>query len=263
MPELPDVEQFKKFFDRHALKKKIKEIKILNPTTLRVSPKKLRQELLGHKFLETQRRGKFLEIFTNGASSLVLHFGMTGKLAAGGKGKPTHQFCRVIFEFDDGTNLQYLSKRQLGKIYLVRNKEFNKIETIKKMGPEPLEPTFTFEGFKKICKKRKRAIKPLLLDQSFVAGIGNIYADESLYQAGIRPTRKVNTLSENELKRLYDSIKKVLRRALKVSARTKRLGKYYIIPHRRTDQVCPRCKAQLVRVRQVGRSAYFCPNCQR
>lgn len=263
MPELPDVEQFKKFFRKHALKKKIQRVQVLNPTVLRISQRKLKEALINHEFVRVRRRGKFLEVLTDSLNSLVFHFGMTGKLGAGRIDEPLNKFCRVVFEFNNGTRLQYISKRQLGKIYLVPDEKFDRIKTIKKMGPEPLDLKFTFEKFKERLKKRKKEIKPLLLDQSFIAGLGNIYADESLFQAGIRPKRKVSSLSEKEKKRLYNSIKKVLRRALKVNAKTTKLGKYYIIPHRRTDQICPKCKAKLVRIRQGGRSAYFCSRCQK
>ncbi|GAJ24361.1 unnamed protein product, partial [marine sediment metagenome] len=188
MPELPDVESFKRYFKKISLNKKIIDIKSSAPELIKkVSFKDFKQRLMGRSFEDAFRRGKFLIIKVKGISErLIIHFGMTGDLhyvKQGKERKGEDRFTRLCFKFVNGYELRWINMRKLGKIYLTESK---KIKLIEEIGPEPLE--LSEDGFLKLLTNYKQKnLKAFLMNQRNIAGIGNIYSDEILFQAKISP----------------------------------------------------------------------------
>jgi formamidopyrimidine-DNA glycosylase len=173
------------------------------------------------------------------------------------------KITRVIFTFVGKHELRYLAMRKLGGLYLVPRGEFNQIDTIRKMGPEPLSPEFDFSTFKRIIEGKSAMVKALLLDQRFVAGIGNVYGDEILFQSRIRPNRKISELSRAELKNLFRETKRVLRKAIQRKAKLQGLEDSFLALHRGEGENCPRCGSRIQKVKISNRSSYYCERCQK
>lgn len=179
-----------------------------------------------------------------------------------------HRHVRTVFDLANGKELRFRDMRKFGRVYLVRNPE----EVLGQLGPEPLDPTFTPETLKERLRGRKRMLKPLLLDQGFVAGVGNIYANEALFYAGVHPKRTADMLSAAEIEALHAAIQQALKLGLKHEGASVDL---YLKPdgsrgsmqnefvvHGREGEACTRCHAPIEREVIGGRSAFFCPNCQ-
>ncbi len=264
MPELPDVEIQCRYLAKTSLNKRIRSVKVLDDFVIKgVSKHEFESLLEGAKFEEVDRRGKFLEVFTDSGYDLAFHFGMTGHLKYVPTNSHYDKYARVIFAFVNNYDLRYLAMRKLGGLYLVPRGEFTQIDTIRKMGPEPLSPEFDFSTFKRIIEGKSAMVKALLLDQSFVAGIGNVYGDEILFQSRIRPKRKISELSRDELKNLFRETRKVLRKAIQSKAKLQGLEDSFLVFHRGEGENCPRCGSQIQKVKTYGRSSYYCEKCQR
>ena len=205
MPELPEVETFKRYFDSTSLNKKINEISVRDNRVLNVEENNLKKKIIGKTFNSSQRHGKYLVVDLN-SIFLVFHFGMTGDFEYFSKldEEPTHS--RILFEFQNSDYLSYISQRMFGKVDLTEKVE--RFIREKNLGPDAFN--MTFKDFKSTLKKRSAYAKSALMDQSIIAGIGNIYSDEVLYQAKIHPKTKINKLDELKLKELFDIIKSVL-----------------------------------------------------
>ncbi len=245
MPELPEVETI-----RHQLARKI-----------------IGKKLQGRRIVNVRRRAKVLIIDFKDSSSLVFHLKLTGQLIF--NGQPS-RYTRKVFHFDDGSRLIFNNMRRFGWWKRVRNT----LEIEKKFGPEPLSEDFTLKKFKEMLTKRtKSKIKPLLMDQKFIAGIGNIYSDEILFASGVRPTRQAKTLTGEEIKRIFQKIKKILKEAIKYQGSSIQYyvdtegqrGKYvkYHQVYRRQGKPCKKCGTIIKRVKINGRSSHFCLHCQK
>lgn len=262
MPELPDVERRRRYLCATSLHKKIIRVELLAPDMLKGMGKGRFSQLLKGRVLDNvKRRAKYLIIRLDSPYSLILHLGMTGDLQYYKGKKIPPPFTRLLVHFQGNSHLAFQNARKLGKIFLT--KVPYELPCIKQLGPEPLEDNFTFDVFRERIKNHKRAVKPLLLEQSFIAGIGNLYADEVLFQAGIRPTRRSNGLSQVELKRIFKNIKWVLDEANRVNAEVERLKNKFFIPNRGPDEVCFRCKTPLEHLRIGGRTTCYCARCQK
>lgn len=254
----------RRYLAETSLHKRIKRVEILDDYVIKgVSNHEFKSRLEGTKFEEVDRRGKFLKVFTDSEYDLAIHFGMTGYLKYVPTQSSHERYARVIFTFPQDYDLRYVAMRKLGGLYLVPRGEFSQIDTIRKMGPEPLSPEFDFPDFKGVIKGRSAMVKALLLDQSLIAGIGNVYADEVLFQAGIRPDRKISELREKELSRLFREIKRVLRTAIRRETSFKGLEVSFLIPHRGEGENCPKCGSAIQRVKISNRTSYYCERCQR
>ncbi len=254
----------KRYLEETSLQKRIKRVKVLDDYVIKgLSNSEFVSRLEEAEFERVERRGKFLKAFTDSEHDLALHFGMTGYLSYAPSSSRYEKYARVVFTFYQDHDLRYVSKRKLGGLYLVPKGKFNRIATLKTMGPEPLNPEFDFTKFKTRVEKRSAMMKALLLDQSFIAGIGNVYGDEILFQAGIRPDRKISELGEEELTRLFKETKRVLRKAIQRKARLQGLEDSFLALHRRKDENCPRCGSRIQRVKVSGRTSYYCERCQR
>jgi formamidopyrimidine-DNA glycosylase len=218
------------------------------------------------------RRGKFLVIDFAGGGHLLIHLRMSGRLHLVSSDAKQLPHEHVVFAFEDGSELRFHDTRKFGRIYLIADAE----RILGRLGPEPLDPMFTprilFEGMRR-CSRR---VKPLLLDQGFVAGLGNIYTDEALWEAQIHPRRTSDSLSAAEAKALHGAIRRVLRRGIKNLGTSLGTGKanFYSVARRsgrnrdelkvfrRTGEPCPRCSAPVRRIIVGQRSTHICPRCQ-
>ncbi len=258
MPELADVEHFRRFFARHAAGKRVAAV-WADPTILRNAPPEgLEASLRRHRFEEPDRVGKWLICPTDGPV-LLLHFGMTGDLIWSEDELERHRHDRLILEFAEGGELRYRNMRKLGGVWLVHTRDEGAM-LLGALGPDAL--SINREDFLVRLSGRRGGLKAALMDQTFVAGIGNILADEILWQARLHPKTLIDALSEQERRSLHTTTRRVLRRAVEG---------YDYIPRRRTwlshirgmpDAACPRCRTPLERTVAAGRTTYFCPTCQ-
>lgn len=287
MPELPEVETIKNDLKKQALRKKISRVEINIKSAVLGDAKKLINVLENNSFRNIGRRGKLL-IFTLAGRKffLLVHLKMTGQLIycheknkiAGGhnspetNGCPPTKYSRAIFKFADGSRLFFNDMRRFGYLRLVEGENLK--EAVKKYGPEPLNKEFNLAAWKKILSNKKTNIKTLLLNQRLIAGIGNIYADEILFAAGILPNRKVVSLNKKEIEKVYKAIKKILKKAVKyrgttfsdyVDADGKR-GNFvrFLKVYRREKKKCLRCEKGVIQKTKIaGRGTRHCDKCQK
>ncbi len=259
MPELPDVEIFKQYFDATSLHKTIDRVEVENAKVLQgVSAAKLGRSLKGHKFASTRRHGKYLFAQLDRGPWLVLHFGMTGFLQYF-KGKDDElEHIRVLWRFDNGYHLAFVCQRMLGKVSLAE--DMTKFIKGRKLGPDAA--ALDLAGFKEILQGKRGAIKSFLMNQKYLAGIGNVYADEILFQNGIHPQKPVNELSEEQIHRLHQKMQQVFKVAVESRADPAQFPDNFLVPHRHRGGKCPNCKGTLARRQVSGRTAYFCAYCQ-
>jgi formamidopyrimidine-DNA glycosylase len=263
LPELPEVETVVRslapLVGRRIATAEFRNLRILRGG----DPDHMAARLEGRKILSIKRYGKFIVAVIEGGGHLMIHLGMTGKLLLGGpSGKHTH----AVFTFDRGT-LLYDDSRQFGCIEY--SEEFPK--RVARLGPEPME--ISFEDFAADLKRRKTRIKSLLLNQTFIRGVGNIYADEALFRAGIHPQALTSRIRGERARKLYDAIGEVLREAIEAGGSSisdyvdaeGRSG-FFQFSHRvyqRTGEPCLNCKTAIRRVVVTQRSSHFCPHCQK
>lgn len=261
MPELPDVEVYRRYFDETSLNKKISDVEIPAPKMLKeISPNEFIEKIIGKKFTSSYRHGKYFFAVISKNLAVAMHFGMTGYLLYFRTEEERSKHVRLLFTFSDGSHLAYDNQRKFGNIHLVEDiQEFIKE---KDLGPDPIEDKLTSRQFVDILEKKKGAIKPVLMDQSVLAGIGNVYADEILFQTSIHPLREVNTLSETDLKAAYSTMMKIFRMAIKKEAERDAFSDAYLLHHRKKKAECPKCGGEIQTKTIGGRTTYFCPKHQ-
>lgn len=268
MPELPEVETIRRGIEKRILGKKVKRVEINTAKMIKEpSLKKFKEEVEGKTFKQVIRRGKYLILGLSSGKKIVIHLRMTGQLIYGKKDAKS----RVSFLLSGGKYLNLNDRRHLGEIRLVENWE--KVPGIAKIGMEPLEEGFTLKVFGEMLNKKKAKIKPLLMNQEFLAGMGNVYAQEALFKAGIHPERKAYRLKRDEVKSLFYELKKVLREA--IDYRGSSLSSYVDAEGRRGSfhfrlrvygrggEPCVKCKMPLEFIKLAGRGTSFCPKCQK
>jgi len=261
MPELPDVETVARRLRRTVGGRRITGVRVLAPQTVRSSPpRRFVRELTGRTVRTVDRRGKYLLIRLSGALTLIVHLRMTGDFELVPHAAPVHPHTRVILRFGRA-DLRFIDQRRFGHMDLVpSNVEF---APVARLGLEPLSASFTLTRWNAILHGRRGTIKSLLLRQDLIAGIGNIYADEILWQARLHPARLAHRLRDGELARLYQFVRRVLRRAVTHLSRYGRpVGRFLEVRGER-DIACPRCGHPSAVARIAGRTTYFCPHCQR
>jgi formamidopyrimidine-DNA glycosylase len=275
MPELPEVE---------TVVKSISQSKIFNKKILRAIvhfekliagplSKRFHIDVEGWAFVGCRRRGKYIILSLSSGKELVIHLRMTGKVLIENKNTPFHIHTRAVLQFEnDEREFRYVDVRKFGRFYLVEDAD----TFLNKLGFEPLED-FSEQEFIKRLAKSNRKIKALLLDQEFIAGVGNIYADEALYLAKIHPERKASSLSAKEAEQLLSAIREVLTLAIERggSSLGEGLGNFKnaygaagknqncFQVYQRTNLPCTRCKTPIQRIVISQRSTHFCPKCQR
>jgi formamidopyrimidine-DNA glycosylase len=257
MPELPDVEGFRRVIADHAVGRAVVRVDTADSGVLRgVTARQLNQAMRGHRFGVPERRGKLLVIRTDGPT-LLLHFGMTGSLEWSTDGSPRHRYDRVTFVTDAG-ELRYRDMRKLQGLRLARD-ERDVAAAIESLGPDALG--LSRRDLAALLDRRRGAIKPLLMDQEVIAGLGNLLTDEILWRARINPRRKAGDLSPQEIATLHREMGRVLRRSVQAGLVPGR-SSWLTGVRDRPGAVCPRCGTPLVRGRIGGRTAVWCPHDQ-
>ncbi|MFX0058794.1 MAG: DNA-formamidopyrimidine glycosylase [Candidatus Hodarchaeota archaeon] len=258
MPELPEVETFKRYLDSTSLKQKIMDVKVIDNRILDIDKSIFIKSIKGKKFENSSRHGKYLLINLK-PKYLMIHFGMTGDLEYYNKNEEDPKYSKVIFLFDNGFNLAYISQRMFGRLNIFGSiEEFTKN---KKLGPDAF--LMNFDEFKNALKKRTAIMKNALLNQSIVSGIGNIYSDEILFKTKINPRTKINLLSESKLIELFNVIKEVLSLGIEKEGDLSIYPNNFLIPHRNKEDKCPICGTEISRYEISGRHGFFCPKCQK
>ena len=274
MPELPEVEVVAR--DLRAggvVGALIRGVRVLWPRTVATpSPERFCQELTGRRIREVGRRGKFLVLPLDDGRTLLVHLRMTGHLVLVGAGSTPHRHERLRLELEGRRHLAFLDQRKFGRWYLLDDPHI----LLGRLGPEPFSSELTPERFARRLRARRRQLKPLLLDQRFLAGLGNIYADEALWEAQLHPCRRAHTLDDEEADRLLAAIRRVLERGIHNAGTTLGRGEanFYSVSgrrgrnrdalrvFRRTGEPCPRCDTPVKRLVVGGRGTHICPRCQ-
>ncbi|MBM7544108.1 bifunctional DNA-formamidopyrimidine glycosylase/DNA-(apurinic or apyrimidinic site) lyase [Periweissella beninensis] len=273
MPELPEVETVHRGLLRLVKNMTIESVETIWPKTLIADSPALRAKLAGKKIETIERRGKFLLFRLSDNLTLVSHLRMEGKYYTVPATTPLEKHVCVVFHLNHATDLWYIDTRKFGRMQVIETGLENElVPGIKKMGPEPTTTTLTFEYMQKIMSKSHKIIKPFLLDQANIAGLGNIYTDEVLWQTKIHPEQPVNTLSDLEIKQLRENIINELAIATEqhgttVHSYTNAFGEAgsfqdQLDVYGRKGQPCKRCQTPLLKMKVAQRGTTYCPVCQ-
>ncbi len=261
MPELPDVETVARMLRRTVAGRRITGVRVLTPPTVRSPhPRRFIRQLTGRTVRHVDRRGKYLLIRLSRPLTLVVHLRMTGDFEVVPHAAPVHPHTRVILQFGR-RDLRFIDQRRFGHMDLVPSEAESGL--VGHLGVEPLDPSFTMKRWKALLDGRRGSIKSVLLRQDLIAGIGNIYADEILWQARVHPARSVHRLRPAEVARLHLIIRGVLRRAVASLSRYGRPVGRFLEVRGEPDAPCPRCGRPITTARVAGRTTYFCSTCQR
>jgi formamidopyrimidine-DNA glycosylase len=278
MPELPEVETIRSQLQKLIAGKKIKDVKVSLPKLVKLPLAKFKKAVIGTTIKKLGRRAKILIFGLSNGYSLLMHLKLSGRLIFRKKGEaPQSQdqkWNHLTYYFFDGSRLFHNDLRQFGYVKLIKTDELAEFFKKEKLGPEPLDKNFNFAEFSSILKKKPRArIKQFLMDQQNIAGIGNIYSDEILFFARVHPLRRAGSLKSSEIKKIFEGIKKILPKALKLKGSSideyldalGREGSYVpeLKAYGREGEKCRRCGGTIKRIKIGGRSAHFCPRCQR
>ncbi|TME52469.1 MAG: bifunctional DNA-formamidopyrimidine glycosylase/DNA-(apurinic or apyrimidinic site) lyase [Chloroflexi bacterium] len=274
MPELPEVETIVADLRPHLVGRTIVRCELRFPSIVRhPEPERFIDSITGLRIEGVGRRGKFMLIALGEGRLLVVHLGMSGQLRLVDATAEIENHTHVILDLDDNRHLRYRDPRRFGRLLLGTEDELLMSGTLPKLGPEPIDPTFDADELYKRFRKRRAPLKALLLDQAMVAGVGNIYADESLYRARLRPDRAAGSLSRKSVRRLHESLRDSLETAIRnrgSSVDTYRdawgeVGNQQesLLVYGRAGQPCFTCGRPLSIVRIAGRSTVFCRRCQR
>ncbi|HWE62675.1 MAG TPA: bifunctional DNA-formamidopyrimidine glycosylase/DNA-(apurinic or apyrimidinic site) lyase, partial [Chloroflexota bacterium] len=231
------------------------------------------ERIAEHTVQGVRRRAKYILIDLDSAALLVVHLRMTGNLHFAAPGEPAHRHLRARFPLADGEELRFADMRKFGRIYLGREEDLATVLPLARLGPEPLADGFTPELLRAALARRRGPIKSVLLDQTVVAGLGNIYVDEALFRAGIDPRRPAESLADGELAALHAGIQETLRQAIGNGGTSfrdylstwgrKGANQDALLVFRRQGESCPRCGQPLLRIVVGGRGTHFCRACQR
>ncbi|HZU11731.1 MAG TPA: bifunctional DNA-formamidopyrimidine glycosylase/DNA-(apurinic or apyrimidinic site) lyase [Chloroflexota bacterium] len=273
MPELPEVETMVRDLSPRLTGRRVTAVEAPFTGSVRYPDyPELVDRLVGQEITGVSRRGKYAIFSLASGDALILHRGMTGSVLARERSDPMEQWVRILFRLDDGTELRFQDSRKFGKVFLMEENGAERPLPWNRMGPEPLDSDFSEDALQRRLEGRTALIKPLLLNQEIVAGLGNIYADEALFLAAIHPERRANTLTAEEMTRLYRAIRTVLRNAVEGRGTTfsaykdieGRAGSYQgsLQVFHRTGEPCPRCGTAIMRTVVGGRGTHFCPTCQ-
>jgi len=289
MPELPEVETIVKDLDREIRNRIFLDTwtdakSLIHKDTFESFKKKI----IGKKIIKVRRRAKNILIDLSDNYILLVHQKITGHLLLGkwklnkdkwiaeGDGPlsqdPMNRFLHVVFLLDDKRQLALSDARKFAKIELWKKEDLENSKEYKALGPEPLEKDFTFEKFEELFKKKKGKVKQVLMDQNFISGIGNIYASEILFEAKIHPEEDVSKLEKKDLKKIYNATRRILEKSIELKGdsfsdfrtiygekgKTQEIVKVY----QKEGKKCPSCGGLIKRIKQGGRSSFFCPKCQ-
>lgn len=284
MPELPEVETIRRQLSDYLPGEKLTSYKILDPKFKRYLNQKKLDECKGKKITAVNRIAKVLLLGFENDLFLAFHLKMTGQIIIKNvkrKGKNIlskqakypNKHTRVVLKFSEGFVIYFQDMRRFGWLKVLTKKELKTNLLKEKLGPEPLSRQYTFLYFREQTKKSAQPIKLMLLDQKKIAGIGNIYANEGLYLAGVRPQKKANQLTLKESRAVYKTSKSVLKKGIKYGGASDNMylnafgekGEYqkHFLVYRRDGKKCLKCHNTIKRIRLGGRGTFYCPNCQK
>ena len=277
MPELPEVETIRRELEREVVGRKVKTVDITGARTIRrQSPEEFKEKLEGTKITAVQRRGKYLLLPLDNGSVLIIHLRMSGQLLRNVPKDPLVKHTHVVITFTQGGQLRFIDPRTFGEMFLATPDEISsEIEELSTLGIDPVENPMSWVDFGHLLRQKNTNLKAFLTDQSMIAGIGNMYADEILFESGLRWDRETSSLTTQEIRRLYRSLVEILHEAIKYNGSTLSDGQYvdifgkpgeYQNQHQvydREKQPCRRCRRNdIVRVKVSNRSTFFCEVCQ-
>ena len=262
MPELPDVEIFRRFINSTSLHQQIKNINVIDDDLLNdISSQSFQIRLKGEKFKSTSRHGKYIFVSLLRKEQSYFHFGMTGSLKYYKNDEDKPKYSKIIFDFNNGFHLSYVCPRKLGNIGLVKSKE--EFIKEKELVPDPLTNDFNWKKFNELFTDRLGNIKSALMNQKIIAGIGNVYSDEILFQAGIYPFTKIRNLSDGDLQNIFKQLKSVIKRIINTNLEKEKFPKTFLVTIRNDGEKCPKCGGTIKRKKYSNRSAYYCKKHQK
>jgi formamidopyrimidine-DNA glycosylase len=278
--ELPEVEVMRRDLEKDVVGRRVKEAEV-RPSknamrVIRRHPKRkdFTSRLEGHKITKVERQGKYILMGLDGGEVLVAHFGMSGQFVRGNKRLPVAAHTHVVITFTQGGDLRFIDPRTFGELFVSTNDELGKVRELNHIAIDPLDQVFTWPSFQMRLAEKAAKMKPLLMDQKFISGLGNIYSDEVLFGAGLRYDRMSDTLSSQEVRRLYRAIQETLQEAIRYRGTTLVDDAYVDLNgepgafqnelkvYGRAGLPCRRCRTPIQTVKIAGRSGFFCPQCQ-
>jgi formamidopyrimidine-DNA glycosylase len=279
VPELPEVETLRRDLEKEVVGKRIKQVDVSGMRSIRRHPNKkhFAGKLEGRKITGIDRRGKYLLVKLEGGDILVVHLGMSGQLlrSKGAAKEKPDKHTHVIITFTQAGRLRFVDPRTFGELFVTTPEELpDEVPELHHLGFDPVENMMSWTRFAEMLHDRKSKLKVLLMDQKFVAGIGNIYSDEILFAAGLRYDRSSDSLSTQEIRRLYRAMVETLQEAIKHRGSSLADEQYrdlfgevgeFQSQHKvydREGEACRRCRSTIVRVKANGRSSFLCPQCQ-
>jgi formamidopyrimidine-DNA glycosylase len=278
--ELPEVEVMRRDLEKDVVGRKVAESEVRpSRNAMRVirrhaKRKEFTDRLLGRKFTKAERRGKYVLLHMDNGDVLVTHFGMSGQFLRGNKRVALPAHTHVVITFQQGGDLRYVDPRTFGEMFVATSDELGKVKELQHIAIDPLDHVFTWNAFGAALAQRATKMKQLLMDQKFVSGLGNIYSDEVLFTAGLRYDRMSDSLSSQEVRRLYRAMQEVLQEAIRFRGTTLDDEAYVDLfgkpgefqgelkVYGRTGLPCRRCRTPIQAVKIAGRNSYFCPQCQ-
>ncbi|MBA3728186.1 MAG: bifunctional DNA-formamidopyrimidine glycosylase/DNA-(apurinic or apyrimidinic site) lyase [Actinobacteria bacterium] len=278
--ELPEVEVMRRDLEKEIVGKRVKEVDVRpHRNAMRVIRRHTRRKefadrLAGQKVTKVERKGKYVLMHLDGGDVLVVHFGMSGQFIRGTKRQALQQHTHVVIEFMQAGNLRYFDPRTFGEMFVTSADDLGNVKELDHIAIDPLEDNFTWQQFSYELGRRAAKLKTLLMDQRFVSGLGNIYSDEVLFAAGLRQDRMSDSLSSQEVRRLYRSMREVVQEAIRFRGTTLgdeayvdlfgKAGEFQneLKVYGRRGQACRRCRTPIDSVKVGGRTSYFCPQCQ-
>lgn len=273
MPELPEVETVKNSLKQKLVGRTIQKVRIYHNNIIEYPDVVVfEKNIQGQKIIDMSRYGKWI-IFILNDYYLLSHLRMEGKYFFRKKEEERHKHEHIIFELDDGSELRYMDVRKFGKMHLIEKENINQVGPFLKMGLEPWDEKLTVIYLKEKFQNKRLPIKSLLLDQSIIVGIGNIYANEILFLSGIHPLRLPNTLTEADLSNIITCTRKILEKAIAKGGTTIRsytsvngihgLFQQELYVHGKNGEKCSQCQEKILKIKVGGRGTYYCPTCQK
>ena len=276
MPELPEDEVVRKDLERDVVGKKIKEADVRLPRIIRRHKQKkdFTSRLTGRKITKVDRRGKYILLWLDNSDVLVMHLGMSGRVERSTGRKALEKHTHAVIKFQVGGELRFVDMRQFGELFVTAGDQLSGVRELQHIAIDPLEDSFTWQHFSENLASRRVKLKALLMDQKFISGLGNIYSDEILWAAGLRYDRSSDSLSAQEVRRLYRAMQEVLQDGVRYRGVTLEDETYkdlygktgemqdHLKVYGREGEPCRRCRTPIERARWSNRSTFFCPQCQ-
>jgi formamidopyrimidine-DNA glycosylase len=277
VPELPEVETIRRDIDKEFVNKRIRKVDVSGARSVRRhgTAKEFVAKVEGRKVVGTRRRGKYLLLKLDSGNVLVAHLGMSGQLLRVNPKEPLAKHTHVVLTFSGAPQLRFVDPRTFGELFVTAPERLEEeVPELAHLGFDPLDDQVAWTRFGEMLVSRHTKLKPLLMDQRFVAGIGNMYADEILFAAGLRHDRSSDDLTPQEIRRLYRAMIETLQEAIKHRGSSLADEQYRDLfgeagdfqhlhnVYDREGEACPRCRSVIVRVKANGRSSFFCAQCQ-